>query len=140
MATGFIEYREGYKYQLYTDYKMQTSIQPTQDIKTAFIDLAKNGELTVKKGYAWDGPSFIADTPENMRASLVHDALYQLMRGQYLNHKQHRKAADKLFKKLRLEDGDDPVLVRLHQWFLREFGEPNALPAARRRIHRAPPA
>ena len=37
--------------------------------------------LYISKGYSWDGPSGPAiDTPDWIKASLVHDALYQLIR------------------------------------------------------------
>ena len=37
--------------------------------------------MIVEKDYAWDGPSGpTIDTSNSMRASLVHDVLYQAMR------------------------------------------------------------
>ncbi len=74
---GFIRYRSDYKYQLAEGYQVQTLLRPKAAIKTDFIDLDITGVLLVKAAYAWDGPSGpVKDTPENMRASLVHDALY----------------------------------------------------------------
>jgi hypothetical protein len=56
-------------------------------------------ELTVEKGYAWDGPSGpVIDAKENIRASLDHDALYQLMRNEELNTRTHRKTSNQLFR------------------------------------------
>ncbi len=81
MATKRIAYRSGYKYQLAKAYSIGINIKPGKDIKTKFIKLDRTGKLTIVGGYAWDGPSGpVVDTKENMRASLVHDALYQLMR------------------------------------------------------------
>lgn len=76
MATeGYILYRSDYKYQLADDYNINISIKPKTNIETKFIELDTDGNLTVKNGYAWDGPSgLVKDTDENMRASLVHDA------------------------------------------------------------------
>ena len=86
MTRGYIRYRSDYKYQLASEYRIKIPILPAEDIGTEFIDLDTSGELTVKNAYAWDGPSGpVIDTPENMRASLVHDALYQLMRNKELN-------------------------------------------------------
>ena len=96
---GYIRYRSGYKYQLAEDYAISISIKPISDITTAFIDLDTGGTLTVKNGYAWDGPSGpVKDRDENLRASLVHDALYQLMRNEDLDRGTHRKAADQAFR------------------------------------------
>jgi len=84
--TTKITYKNGYKYQLYNNYKIKTTIYPKSNITTDFIDLDKNGTLTIKKGYAWDGASGIAiDTCNFMRGSLVHDALYQLMRNDLID-------------------------------------------------------
>ena len=40
-----------------------------------------------------------------MRGSLVHDALYQLMRLSALDYKVYRKRADEILKEICLEDG-----------------------------------
>jgi hypothetical protein len=103
---GYIRFRADYKYQLANSYKINISIRPSSDIESDFIDLDASGNLLVQKGYAWDGPSGpVIDTDDNMRASLVHDALYQLMRNKELSSKTHRKAADKLFKDICKDDG-----------------------------------
>ena len=76
-----IFYSKGYKYQLKREYSLLTRICPDDDIQTLFVTLSKNGFLRIKTGYAWDGASGPAiDTRNFMRGSLVHDALYQLMR------------------------------------------------------------
>jgi hypothetical protein len=96
-----------YKYVLAQDYvhPQPVSIKNHNVRIRRFIDLKPDGRLTVKKGYAWDGASGPAiDTPSIMRGSLVHDALYQLMRMKKLDHKKHRKPADKLFRKMCLAD------------------------------------
>jgi len=91
---GYIRYRGDYKYQLADGYEINISIKPKTDSKTEFIDLDINGNLKVKKGYAWDGPSGpVIDTKENLRASLVHDALYQLMRHRKLISRTHTKGS-----------------------------------------------
>ncbi len=60
--------------------------------------------LLVRARYAWDGASFIArDTPTNMRASLFHDALTQLINEGLLD-KKYRKYADELLRTHMLED------------------------------------
>jgi hypothetical protein len=101
-----IKYRKGYKYQLHRDTKQQTNIFPINDIDTTFIKLEEHGLLTVKTGYAWDGASGpTIDTKSAMRGSLIHDALYQLMREQLISSFNNRKRADQIFMDILREDG-----------------------------------
>ena len=139
MATKKISYRSGYKYQLATAYPLKISIKPRRDIDTEFIVLKKSGRLTVARGYAWDGPSGpVVDTRHNMRASLVHDALYQLMRHKELSVKTHKNKADKLFKKMCIEDGVSPVTAQIYYLGLKLGGKPAASPKNRKKVKRAP--
>jgi hypothetical protein len=136
---GFIRYRSDYKYQLAEGYEIKTLIRPNAAIKTDFIDLNVAGNLLVKKAYAWDGPSGpVKDTPENMRASLVHDALYQLMRIKELNARTHRKTADIQFMEICKEDGVSSRTANLWYRGLRRFGKPAASPENKKNVVRAP--
>ena len=111
----YIKYKEGYKYQLYEVYKDHISIRPEVDIVTRYILLSVVGELEIRYGYAWDGASGpTIDTLNSMRGSLIHDALYQLMRMGLLEHKWKTKA-DLLFEKILVED--DMSKCRARVWF-----------------------
>ena len=139
MSNPFIEYRSGYKYQLASDYSIKTNIKPKKEVDEKFIKLDKKGELTVVEGYAWDGPSGpVVDTKENMRASLVHDALYQLMRHKHLKAKEHKDKADKLFKKICIEDGVPPATAKIYYLGLKIGGKPASDPKNKKKVHRAP--
>ena len=136
---GYIRYRSDYKYQLAEGYTISISIRPKSDIETEFIDLDTDGNLTVKKGYAWDGPSGpVKDTKENMRASLVHDALYQLMRDEKLKSRTHRKAADQEFKDICKADGVSNLRASVYYKALRKFGKPAASSENKKKVTRAP--
>ncbi|MDX8385364.1 MAG: DUF1353 domain-containing protein [Gallionella sp.] len=140
MATEeYIRYRSDYKYQLANSYKINIPIKPHTDIEIKFIALDTNGNLLIKKDYAWDGPSGpVIDTEENMRASLVHDALYQLMRYNKLISRTHRKTADQLFKDICKADGVSNFWASAYYKALRKFGKPAASPQNKKKIHRAP--
>lgn len=139
MTVGYIRYRSDYKYQLASKYQIDIPIFPAEDIETEFIDLTTEGALTVKNKYAWDGPSGpVPDTSENLRASLVHDALYQLMRHEHLKSRTHRKTADKLFRDICKEDGVSSFWANTWYRGLRRFGKPAASPQNKKKIHKAP--
>lgn len=101
-----IGYKSGYKYQIKKNYSVEIPIKPESDILSEFITLDTNGILTLKSGYAWDGPSGpTIDTLNFMRGSLVHDALYQLMREGFLDSNVFREPSDQLLQTHCKEDG-----------------------------------
>lgn len=120
-----IRYRkpEGWKYQLAETYSTYVGVLPHgAPIYTDFIELTREGVLKIRALYAWDGPSGPAiDTPSFMRGSLVHDALYALMRGKLLPL-DRRPAADLLLKRHCIEDGMNPVRAAWVYASVRSFG------------------
>lgn len=109
-----IKYRDGYKYQLAEPYVIQTDIRPDEHIGHDFIVLSVDGVLMINTGYAWDGPSGPTfDTKNFMRGSLVHDALYQLMRAKHLDC-GWREAADQELRRICIEDG----MSRIRAWWV----------------------
>lgn len=136
-----ITYKKGYKYQLTHEYLVDIPIKPTADIASpsGYITLSSAGELIIAKGYAWDGPSGpTCDTLNFMRGSLVHDALYQLMRERLLDKEYYRDPADRLLRAMCKEDG----MSALRAWWvyvgLRIFGDPAADPSHAKKPVRAP--
>lgn len=96
---------DGYKYELHQDYRLAVSLPQEKPIQTDYLDLDGEGNLTIRAGYAWDGPSGPAiDTRNFMRGSLVHDALYQLIRMGRLPI-EARPHADAELRRLCREDG-----------------------------------
>ncbi len=114
-----------YKCQLPNDYEIATDIKD-HDIDTGFLKLTSSGMLTIRAGYAWDGPSGpTVDTKTFMRGSLVHDALYQMIRENHISL-DYRGYADDLLKEICLED----KMSKIRAWYvhgsLRLFGGPAA--------------
>ncbi len=139
MDDEHIEYRSGYKYQLAEDYHIKTSIKPKTNIDTQFIALDKQGNLVVKSGYAWDGTSGpVIDTDNNLRASLIHDALYQLMRKRKISAKEHKDRADRLFRKICKKDGVLSPVAQAYYEVLKKLGKPSTDPKNAKEIKRAP--
>jgi len=118
---AYIKYREGYKYQLAENYLLNINIRPEQEIRTEYLVLAPTGLLLIKKGYAWDGASGpTIDTKSCMRGSLVHDALYQLMRLGLIDT-SNRDYADELMRKICIEDGMWSIRANVWCTFLDRF-------------------
>lgn len=100
-----IKYIDGKKYQLVESYGIETGWALPISTMNRFVKLSKTGYLRIEAGFAWDGPSGPAwDTRSFMRASLVHDALYGMLRERRLPY-EYKVLADDLFYKLCLEDG-----------------------------------
>jgi hypothetical protein len=122
----------GYKYQMMYDYAIKIHLKRLKRIRpkvAKFLSLSHHGVLTIKMYYAWDGPSGpTIDTRDFMRGSLVHDALYQLMREGVLDYKVHRKRADEILRELCLEDG----MCAFRAWYVYQavhlFAEGGARP------------
>lgn len=135
-----ISYRGGYKYQLHETCTIKLDIRPDKAVDIDYLTLTLDGLLTIHKGYAWDGPSGPTfDTLDFMRGSLVHDALYQLMRGSYLSDKTWREAADRTLQRICLEDG----MSSIRAWWVYHGVRLGAGPAAKPRqdrIEHAPKA
>ncbi len=119
---------KGYKYELLRFVKVATGLPHAFKIDTQYIVL-HDGVLLVRKHYAWDGASgiFTIDTKTFMRGSLVHDALYQMIRERKLG-RTWRIDADKLLKKICLQDG----MNRFRAWYVykavRMFGKKSSMP------------
>lgn len=140
--SGAIRYRRitSYKYQVMEPCSFFTELHPEEEIvepappvKT-YIHLTKEGKLTITEGYAWDGPSGpTIDTKNFMRGSLVHDALYQLIRQKGIGM-EHRRYADRLLQQMCIADG----MSALRAWFVylgvRWFGGSAAQPRGRKDI------
>lgn len=80
------------------------------------------GRVEAKQDYAWDGPSGpTIDTSNTLRASLIHDVLYQSIRDRRLPLKD-RKLADRVFRHILKEDGVSLIRRYVWYWVVRLFG------------------
>lgn len=119
-----IKYRSlrNWKYQLVRPYKVSTPLL-NHAVDEQFYRLNKTGDLLIRKGYCWDGPSGPTwDSPSSLRPSLVHDVFYQMMRKRSVKL-DYRKVVDDFFHTQLLEAGMD----RFRAWYfwkaVRLFGK-----------------
>ncbi len=117
-----------YKWRLDEDYSIPVPIiLPIILGANRYVRLER-GCLSIYRGYCWDGASGPTwDTPSCRRGSLVHDALYQLMREGKLST-DHKSLADNLLHKLLLEDGMWKWRADLWLWAVSTFGISHARP------------
>ena len=118
----------------------QTNIIPSERLETRFITLDIDGRLFINGGYAWDGPTGVPNmwgTRWLIRPSLIHDALYQLLRYGLLSP-EYRKAADVEFLEACYQDAKVDWLGDVAYWFVRKFGKVAADPKSKRKVLTAP--
>lgn len=100
-----LAYKKGYKFQVHDAYQIETGISGHAVALGRHLSLSPTGTLVIGPGYAWDGASGPAiNTINFLRASLVHDALYQLIREDKLPF-SFRKRADEILIEICKEDG-----------------------------------
>jgi hypothetical protein len=100
------QYRPGnkYKFMMLDRYGFSTDLAAPSFISTRYATLSPTGLLVLEPGYAWDGASGPAiDTPDFIRGSAGHDALYQFIRLGLLDM-SYRQSADSLLHRIILED------------------------------------
>ena len=106
--------RRKYKYNLHSDLEYETGITVDNPKKLGLLEITSTGKLIIRKGYSWDGPSGpTIDTKDFMRGSLIHDALYQLMREKILPQTA-RERADEILREVCLQDG----MSKLRAWYV----------------------
>lgn len=97
--------RRKYKYNLHSDLEYETRMPVNNPTNLGLLEITSTGKLVIRKGYSWDGPSGPSiDTKNFMQGSLIHDALYQLMRERVLPQTA-RERADQILREVCLQDG-----------------------------------
>ena len=123
-----------YKYQLMNSYEHAVNIPG--DIETDFVKLA-GSKLFIREHYAWDGASGPAiDTNNIMRGSLVHDAIYQLIRLGKVDY-IYRIEADKLLRDISRQDGMNRFRAWYVYWAVRLCARSSAKPKSEIQIIRS---
>ncbi len=117
-----MKYKSGYRY-ISQEAEMRSVLLP--DVQTQYVGISQ-GILVIAARYAWDGASFTPfkwlGTPKAwLTPSLVHDALYQLIREGLLD-RQYREAADRLFLEMLIERGVWRIVAWVAYWAVRVFG------------------
>ena len=121
----------------YSDYKYKFKVEENFSIELPFkipdfvhpYASLKDGILSVKRGYAWDGASGpIINTRDTLVASLVHDVLYQAMRLNLIkSSKDNRKIADKNFFEILKMNGVNSIRRKVWYFAVRLFGKKSTI-------------
>ena len=121
----------------YSKYKYKFKVEENFSIELPFkipdfvhpYASLKDGILSVKRGYAWDGASGpIINTCDTLVASLVHDVLYQAMRLNLIkSSKENRKIADKNFFEILKMNGVNSIRRKVWYFAVRLFGKKSTI-------------
>jgi len=130
-----VETVNNYKYKLTDGIREQTTIIEDETIHLTetgtsriLAKLYANGLLDVMPGYAWDGASGpVVQTDAMLRASCVHDVLYQMIRRGLLDV-SFRQAADETMYQVLRRHGVSWFRAQYVYWALRAFGASSAQP------------
>lgn len=117
----------------YSEYKYKFKVEENFSIELPFkiadfehqYASLKDGILSIKKGYAWDGASGpIINTRDTLVASLVHDVLYQAMRLNLIkSSRENRKIADKNFFEILKMHSVNSIRRKVWYFAVRLFGK-----------------
>lgn len=124
----YFERNHDYKYELAEPYFLESGFLVKElNCCCRFVSI-KDHKLSIDKGYAWDGSSipFKKWLPWDSdkyckKASLVHDAFYQLMRLNLLDRK-HKDAIDRMYESLCMWGGMPPRQAARRYWAVKHFG------------------
>lgn len=121
----------------YSKYKYKFKVEENFSIELPFkipdfvhpYASLKDGILSVKRGYAWDGASGpIINTRDTLVASLVHDVLYQAMRLNLIkSSKENRMIADKNFFEILKMNGVNSIRRKVWYLAVRLFGKKSTI-------------
>ena len=121
----------------YSKYKYKFKVEENFSIELPFkipdfvhpYASLKDGILSVRRGYAWDGASGpIINTRDTLVASLVHDVLYQAMRLNLIkSSKENRQIADKNFFEILKMHGVNSIRRKVWYFAVRLFGKKSTI-------------
>ena len=115
-----------YKYTQEKDIVIQTALRPTKPcVIQGYVFLDTDGMLRIYKGYSWNGITLGIDFEFTRIASLVHDALFQLMQEGLLSL-SFFKLANLEFKKLMITNGSPKFIANFYYFMVQTFGKPFA--------------
>lgn len=105
-----VRFTKGYKYRLAESVVYNTNLILPEEMRCGDIIMTRGGKLIILAGYSWDGATNAIDTDTIMLAALVHDALYELLRGGLAERcgrefADVRAIADNIFYDLMIENG-----------------------------------
>ena len=139
MSKPVVKYQDGYKNFLYETYKDHVAIYPGKSIKTDYGSLDEKGNVEIYRKFVWDGCSgpTIA-TKTTIRAGLLHDFLYRLMKHGLLDSILWRRMADIEFRIRLREDGCNWLRTWYYYRSVVAFGGSAVDPINRKKVKIAP--
>jgi len=100
------------KYRVLETFTMDTGITLEKPIKTRFSYIDEAGNLTIEKGFCWDGASGAFDTDTIMRASLIHDCFCNWMAQDLIPYDPYWRLANQLFFRICKQDDMNDIRAK----------------------------
>jgi hypothetical protein len=126
--TNKLIYRERkFKYQVLKDYTSYYGLKG-YEIDNQYYHISRDGWLTAKALYSWDGASGTTlDDKENMVPALHHDIIYQAIRRSELPLSV-KKFADDMLKEEMIERGASRIRAQMYHDGVTLFGGSSCIP------------
>lgn len=139
MIESSLKYSKGFKYQVNREIWFKTKITG-HSASWKWLSLTSDGWLYIQSGYCWDGASGpTIDSKSSMRGSLVHDALYQLMRREKIpRDEKTRQKVDEELRTWCMKDGMLKCIARVWFWAVQKFAKSASHPDNKRKTYTVP--
>ena len=112
-----------HKYRLIDDVCFDAKIEGLS-ASNGYVTIEPNGMLYISKAFTFDGNStgIDIDNEKNLFPSLIHDALYSLLRNGFLDE-SYKEVADDIYLKLLEKNGVSKAFVNASRLVLGRFGK-----------------
>jgi hypothetical protein len=128
-----IHYLAGLKYRLDEPYRLKVQLDSPNMVcrHVSYTD----GELLIDREFVWDGMTgMVYNEDAVIRGSLVHDAIYHLMRECNMKA-SNEKIADELLYKIVVEDGVSWLYAQFIWYYVKYLGKYGRDPRMNTKFH-----
>lgn len=116
-----MKYYDGLYYQLAEPEQYQSNLRPPQDMRIRFAVLRVTGLIEVAPGYAWNGADWSMDTDTNIRGSMFHDIICEMMAAGLLDRATYWDQAADMYYDICLAAGMSEERAAVDRMFMKAY-------------------